>query len=508
MKAVVPASQKQHFINLMQQAEHQQALLYANQLNQQYPEDATSYNLMGDALLMVNDHQNAIKYYQLSIGINPQQTDVYLLLGKLFDIAAQGDNALLAYSQALKLEPSNTKVLSQVGDYLSSIGHFNDAQTLLTEAIDLGEKSACFKLLNLFERQGDKRSIKQLLTQYADEFQQANDEHFLGYANARLYVGQYQQVLQDLTQRSLVGQTKSWLKQYYLLLAKTQEKLKHYEQAFAAFELMNQQSQTAYHLKQEEDNSKAYQAFSSPYLSQHDATSIQPTPIFIVGLPRTGTSLLEKVIATHAHVVAGGEMPLIYPLYQQLTQDPSQIKHAMQWYVEQLNHHVGEQQQVRYIIDKLPTNYSFIGMIKQLMPHAKIIYCRRNAMDNGLSIFRQNFSEQVSYASDFEHIAHFMSLERQQMAHWLQQYPDDIHSVNFETLVTDFKQQTQDIFKFLQLDWSDAVFDFYKDKRFTHTASYDQVKQPINKAVIEQYKHYQPYLTALASALKKHAVAT
>ena len=125
------STEKQIFIDLIHQSEFDHALMYANELNNKYPDNETIYNMLGDAFLMKEDKESSIKCFQYSLSLNPDQVNVYLTLGKLYDILGRTNDSFEVYSQSLELEPENTNVLSRVGEFLSSLGYFDDALALI-----------------------------------------------------------------------------------------------------------------------------------------------------------------------------------------------------------------------------------------------------------------------------------------------------------------------------------------------------------------------------------------
>ena len=127
-------------------------------------------------------------------------------------------------------------------------------------------------------------------------------------------------------------------------------------------------------------------------------------------------------------------------------------------------------------------------------------------MDNGLSIFKQNFNNSHGYASKQHDIAHFIALERSMMSQWLDRYPASIYTVNYEQLVTQFDAESENIYDFLNLEWSEKVRLFYKNNKVINTASYNQVRNPINTNAVGAYKHYDNELLPLRLKLMKYGV--
>jgi len=238
------------------------------------------------------------------------------------------------------------------------------------------------------------------------------------------------------------------------------------------------------------------------------------TPVFIVGMPRSGTSLIEQIIASHPGVEAGGERTDIYRLPRQLSGgDP-----AARWPecllgidAERLTQIAGAYLQAApgygrspaRITDKLPANYLNLGLIQMLLPGARVIYCRRDPMDTGLSCFQQNFrSEGMDFARDLGHIGLQQQACLRLMEHWQRQLALPIHVVDYELLVEDPDSHVPALVDFIGLPWDDACLDFHRSARLIRTASYEQVRQPIYASSVGRWRHYAPWLAPLATALE------
>lgn len=498
------SSEQQTFISLMHSNRLDEALSLANELNLKYPEEILTYNMLGDVLLKKNDLQNAALCYQASLSKVPQQTKVLLTLGKIYDVlGGHTEQSFDVYRKALESEPENTDVLCRVGEFLSSQGHFSDAQQLLHKACKSGNLSAYSHMLRLYERQGDKHKVMSLLKTQSSYFQNQDTSlaTYFDYIKALYFIGEYEQLICDLESISTDNRSNSWQSMYYKYLGDALEKQRHFKQALNAYKNMNRFIDVQYSPDYFEQLVNICKQLTTqlPTIDKH-YSDIEV--IFIVGMPRTGTSLLEKIIATDNAVVAGGELLFIDTLFQQVQQQTKPLDKLLQDYYQKLEKLTTLQEsKSSFVTDKMPTNFFFIGLIRHLFPKSKIVYNRRNAFDTCFSIYKQNFTSQVVYSSSFQDILHFLSLERSLMNYWMDIYPEDIFLLDFESLLTDFNTQTRQLFDFLNLPWHENLDQFYTQRSFTHTASYDQVKQPINSSIIAQYNGYRPYLKTFIKQL-------
>ncbi len=243
---------------------------------------------------------------------------------------------------------------------------------------------------------------------------------------------------------------------------------------------------------------------------------IKVKPIFICGMPRSGTSLCEQILSTHSKVIGAGELSLLSDLtkIEKLIQTPPDkiksfrenirnknfLQNVRDEYlncIEELSE--GKNQ---YVTDKLPHNFIFIGLIKLILPEAKIIYCKRSPLDNCYSLYTHKFidmSHQYSY--DQVMLGKYYLLHKDLMSFWLEKFKD-IFVLDNEKLVNNQENITKELIKYCNLDWEEDCLSFHNTKRQVRTASIEQVRQPINKKSIGAWKKYEPYLSELISTLE------
>jgi tetratricopeptide (TPR) repeat protein len=236
-------------------------------------------------------------------------------------------------------------------------------------------------------------------------------------------------------------------------------------------------------------------------------------PVFIVGMPRSGTSLIEQILASHPRIEAGGERTDIYRLPRRLAGgqvasrwpeclaavEPATLARIAEAYLQAAP---GWDRRPARITDKLPANFLNLGLIQALLPGARVIWCRRDPMDTGLSCFQQNFrSEGMDFARDLGHIGLYQQGCRRLMEHWQRHLSLPIHAVDYERVIEDPEGQVRALLAFAGLDWHEACLDFHRSGRLVRTASYEQVRRPIYGTSIGRWRHYEPWLGPLAAAL-------
>ncbi len=261
--------------------------------------------------------------------------------------------------------------------------------------------------------------------------------------------------------------------------------------------------------------------FSAEYFSQplrkarpHPHTQ----PLFIVGMPRSGTTLVEQILSSHSEVTARGELRDLDIMSRQmkylfgtareypevlLDADDEQLQRIADHYYNVLLQGVAPDQ--RYAIDKLPFNFYRLGLIYQLFPRAKIVHCTRNPMDTCFSIYTYKFTNTLEWMLGLDRIAHYYNGYRKLMAHWEKVFPMPIHTVAYEDMVADQRGQTEKLLSFLELDWEDNCLQFHQNERAVSTASAWQVRQPIYTKSVEKWRRHEQELQPFIQGIGQFA---
>jgi len=237
-------------------------------------------------------------------------------------------------------------------------------------------------------------------------------------------------------------------------------------------------------------------------------------PIFIVGLPRSGSTLIEQILSSHSLVEGTMELPNMMNIARKLgnsTKDQTGYPEAVQGLSEGDistlgKSYIEETQFLRsgtpLFIDKMPNNFSHIGLIKLLLPNAKIIDARRNPLDTCFSCYKQLFARGQVFTYDLQELARYYINYVSLMDHWDAVVPDFVHRVNYEDVVSNQEEETKKLLNFCGLEFESETLEFYKTKRAVKTASSEQVRQPIYKKGLDHWKKYEENLSLLKTALK------
>lgn len=301
-------------------------------------------------------------------------------------------------------------------------------------------------------------------------------------------------------------------------LGKAYDDLKEYDKAFPQFieGAKLKRSKLNYSAEADAERTTRIIELFSPerYQSLQGAGNPDATPIFVLGMPRSGTTLTEQIIASHPQVHGAGELRDLLEVVQQPIHAANALPYPENlaglnqstlttWgadYVARLRKHSAHAQ---HITDKMPANYMALGLIPLMLPNAKIVHVKRNPVDTCVSCFTRLFNRHQDATYDLAELGkHYMNYERL-MQHWKSLLPaGSFYEVQYEDIVADMEGQARRLIDYVGLQWDAACLDFHKNERSIRTASVTQVRQPIYKTSVERWRHYEAYLGPLLAELK------
>ena len=234
------------------------------------------------------------------------------------------------------------------------------------------------------------------------------------------------------------------------------------------------------------------------------ASTSTPTPIFIIGMPRSGTTLVEQVLASHSAVVGAGEVAYFTELakvmgervgtgddpYPQCLRNLSEhdLREIADAYLASLP---SEAASAAHFTDKMPFNFEHVGFIARVLPNARFVHCVREARDTCVSIFTTHFNSQISFAYDLAEIGAFQRAHDRLMTHWYAQFGDRIHRVEYERLVSDLEPTVTALLAHCGLQFEPACLAFHNTARRVETASHWQVRQPLYGTSVERWRRFE-----------------
>ncbi|MCP4432270.1 MAG: tetratricopeptide repeat protein [Gammaproteobacteria bacterium] len=447
------------------------------------PDSADCHYNLGALLIDLADYEQAITHLERAVQINPGHYEAHNGLGNAFGYHGEIEQAISCYRKAIDLAPGYRDAHNGLGNMFSDSGEIEQAISAFRKAIEIdpGYADAYRSLAKLKKFSVEDEDSVAMEVLYADGSINAEQKMHLAFALGKAFedIGQFEKSMD------------------YILMA---NRLKRKMLDFS----ISQAESYFNHIKE---------IFSVEFLKSRNQWGYpDSTPIFILGMPRSGTSLVEQILASHIDVYGAGELPLLSNLAKSFdaagtsnsfpmtvpSLDQDGLVDLGKCYIDNIRM---QSEKCRYITDKMPQNFLLIGFIKLILPEAKIIHCTRDPMDNCLSLFKNYFIGTLNFSYELGELGQYYRLYRDIMAHWERVLPGFIYHLNYEQLITDPEDQVAQMLKFCDLDWSDDCLLFYKQRRAVRTASNAQVRQPIYRDSIELWKRYERQLQPLQAII-------
>ena len=420
----------------------------------------------------LNNFDSAIKYYKKSIAAE-KNPDSMCNLGNLYYIVGNIEKALKYTLMSLKENSKLDRSYNNLGLIFLAKGNFDLAKKNFIKAIKINfnNSRAHFNLSSI--------------TNYTNDNQHIND-------------------LLKLSNILNLEEEKSYI---YFALGKVYEDIENYKESFKYYKKANKlrRKKIIYSFK-EEDKLKKYivKNFDKKNINEFKKFGhLSKSNIFVLGMPRSGTSLIEQILATHSYVYGAGEINFLqdsiqnYFMLNKKFIDLEEIKTENIYKAgKNYNDNVAKLlKNKKYIVNKLPVNFKWIGLIKMILPNSKIIHCKRNPADICLSIFKQNFYTLGNeYSFNFDEIVEYYNNYLKFMKHWENIFPQEICCINYENLIHNQREETKKLLKFCSLPWENKCMEFTKTRRVVRTSSHSQVRKKIYPNSIEKWKNYKNFL--------------
>jgi tetratricopeptide (TPR) repeat protein len=530
----------------MQGKEALQALQCAVQL---LPEDADCHGNLGTALRRLGRLQEAAECMHRALRLKPGLPELWNNLGNVQKDLGQFDDAITSLRRAINLRPDFAQALNNLGNALLGLGQLDQAaasyrqaiaiqadyveahvnlgivqrsQGLLQEAeehcrraleLDANSAAALRLMAELRSDQGEFAAAENLYNQ-AMLIEPDSAEAWAGMAGLR---------------RMTVEDT-AWLARAQLLVARSPsseelylryamgkffDDVGDYEQAFANYRRANELA-----IRARPAHDRRLLALGIDHVIQHQSrewlqhaaagASSAERPVFIVGMPRSGTTLAEQILASHSGVFGAGELPFWNSAVKAgagarvIGEDETPgLRQAAEAYLAQLATLSAGAQRV---VDKMPANFLHLGVIHAALPKAKIIHLRRNPLDTCLSIYFQNFGAMHPYANDLDDLADYYGQYLRIMEHWRLALPVGVVlDVDYEALVEETETWSRRMLDFIGLPWEANCLEFYNCRRRVSTFSKWQARQKISRSSIGRWRHYERFIGSLLPLVGDHS---
>ena len=480
------------------------------------PRSTAALSHLGDLLREVGEHEEALALRRRAIELDPGRAEHHVNLGKaLFEIRRL-DEATAAFRAALALQPDDVQALLGLAGTARMRGRAAEAEEICRQALAL-EPDHVEGLSLLGELQADRGQFAEAraLFERALAINPALPAVYCSLATHRKMTsadGAWRQQVEALLAKPLPLSHEMGLR---YALGKYCDDLGRYDEAFdnyrRANELARRTKQQYNREKLERRVDRIIATFDAQFLQEQRAGSADSeVPLLVIGMPRSGTSLAEQILASHPAVFGGGELRFWEGAFGVFEAERAAGVSAAELlpqfgrdYLERLRALAGGASRV---IDKMPANFLYAGLAHAALPRARIIHMRRHPLDTCLSIYSQNFFRMGSYANDLGDLAHYYGQYQRVMQHWRRVLPAGaLLEVPYEELIADQEGWTRRMLEFAGLPWDPRCLDFHETDRVVITASRWQVRQRLNSSSAGRWRHYARHLAPLEQLLSRSA---
>tara|TARA_Y100000590_G_scaffold291440_1_gene328183 strand:- start:568 stop:2181 length:1614 start_codon:yes stop_codon:yes gene_type:complete len=481
------------------------------------PNAAEVYNNLGMIYKELGDREKALSYIEKAIDINPNIEDAHNILGLIYKDTGEIEKAEAFFNKSIEINAKYVPAYLNLGNLFKSLGEIEKSKKYYQDAININPKyfEAYNNLMDLFERTNQNEKLKEIIVIAESQFKN-NPIIKLFYGFYLYKIQKFNEAIENLEKIQFNEKQFNRERLRALILAKCYDKNNDTEKAFFYFKKTNEIN---YNFKNIDIDKNITLKVIEKRLNFFRNTEIkkwpifkpevlEKNPIFLIGFPRSGTTLLDTILRSHPSIEVIEEKPIVGNFVISLNKiinenfhnlkniDEKKIYQMRKVYFENEQKYIGSRDNSKIYIDKMPLNIIHIGEIVRIFPNAKFILSLRHPCDCVISCFMQSFKLNHAMAN-FLDLKDTANLYDCLMNLWIQ-YKTNLTvnylAVKYEDIVLNFDESVRKIFNFLEVPWSDNVYKFYKtaEKRnLISTPSYDQVNKPIYSSSIGKWKNYE-----------------
>ncbi|HLJ97826.1 MAG TPA: tetratricopeptide repeat protein [Gemmataceae bacterium] len=472
-------------LTLQREGQFADALPWMQQAVELEPDNAAWWENLAELRMDREEPAEAVACYMHALSLRPERAATHNGLGWALQEEGRLTEATQHFRTALQLDPQMGGAQLNLGGVHEELGELTEAEEAFRAALRIQRRFALAhaRLATLLRGKlpdADRAALEERLA----------DPKLSGEPRAQLLFG----LAQVLDGRGDYVRAAECLREANVL---TLEEAKHRHREYDP-------------AKHTEFVDKMVSACDPAFFARLQGSgSDRRRPIFVFGLPRSGTTLIEQMLASHSRIHGAGELRLVrrsfesipallgrseWPVYCLPHVDGSTVGRLAEQHLEWL--HGYDEGRAAYIVDKMPDNYMYLGLIAVMFPNAVLIHCRRDLRDVAVSCWMTNFRS-ILWANDFEHLATRFTQYRRVMDHWRTVLPVTIHEANYEDVVSDFEGVARRLVAACGLEWEPACLDFHRLRRPVRTASATQVRRPIYSQSVARWRNYEAALAEL-----------
>lgn len=453
---------------LLESGEYETAIGLLMELREQQPRDVTVLRMLGHSLMMVDFREESMRHMLFAAKLEPNNVDLLVDLCSAHRRMDQIGKAHQAIDKALRINPGYGRAVMAKARLLQSHGKSEEAYELVKGALEI-------------DRQPDVVAVFGQLCRELKRQDEAID------------------LLRDMVKRTDLSRANR--QDLLFSLGHLLDSVGEYDEAFDCFAKGNSMS-PEYPLFEYDNwvNNWSKESYDAIPQSVHDGSRC----VFIVGMPRSGTTLTEQIIASHPNANGIGEGDMIDKFTRNRKSeqfDQEYVDASGKKYLEMLERLFPDKKKHKRICDKMPENYYFLGFITKALPGAKIIHTERNPIDTSLSIYFQRFGPRIVYASDLNNCADQYLAYRKAMQHIKDELGIEMLDVKYEQTTSEPESSIRRMLDHVGLPFDDACMNFHKSKKSVHTASVSQIRQPLYKSSTDRWRNYEKHIAPLIEKL-------
>ena len=431
--------------------------------------DPKSHYIAGMSLSALGMRPKSIDAYKKAVELNPKYGLAYNNLGSALENSGNMDSAKAAYAKAVEINENHAEAQNNLAAILLAEGDVDGA----TKHFEAGIKARP----NFIDPHYNLSTIKK-------------------YTDDDIHIKQMETIAQNTSSLPMDARIR-----LCFALGKAYEDAGKYEQAFDMYSAANKAKRDTFQFNEDraiETVEKIKTTFDKPYLKgAKKSKKDDPVPIFVVGMPRSGSTLIEQILCSHSEVHGAGEVSfLTQAIQKKCSKFPEGISELSdadlaaigKEYLAQLKALAPD---AKRIVDKMPANFHYSGLIAKILPGAHIINTERHPLDSCLSNYARLFNQTMEFAYNLEELGRYYNRYQDLIKHWHAVLPKKtLLDVHYEEVVADTEKQARALLDFVGLEWQKSCLEFYKNKRTVHTASVAQVRQPIYKSSVKRWEKF------------------
>lgn len=499
------------------------ALQSAQQLLSAHPKRGEVVFAVGALNLELERNDLAYRFLKRAVELMPDRGDYWLRLAASLHALGEGEAARIAAMNAVQRIPTDHNALYFLGTICRDVDDADNALKAFNALLSLNpnDAKAMFGKARTLMVLGDIEGAETVLLELLDKY----PNHFRAYQN--LIKNKSKKVDSNNLRKFALkcieegNADKENLITAYFSLAYLEDKEKNFDKAFEYFSKANEiQFQRRPFSKKSFKHKidRLIDGFSVEAIEALSAGGSQSrTPIFIVGMPRSGTTLTEQILSSHSKVHGAGELRKVSNIVHAMCGislqgftyptdmarfDPNALADLGDQYLDVAMRHAADG--AERVVDKMPGNIIHLGLIGAMFPNATLVHCMRDPMDTAISCFTQNFKDELSYTCDLSSLGLYYRETIRLMDHWKAIFPDRILEVRYEETIADQETMSRKLIAHAGLEWEDQCLNFHETERSVQTASLWQVRQPIYKTSVQRWRRYEKHLGPLIEALEEH----